>query len=934
LLVSAFLPVAAQTLELPGSPSEIEDYVKQRTSQNGQGATAPVSPLDRSRAAGARQDRQGGQQDDRLFPHDPADEVMEEGAMPGEVRMQRVQPTPLERDYAQRLGRPLRQFGYDLLARQGVAENGLLNGAVPDDYVLGIGDELVVTLRGQVNASWPVRIDREGRVILPNLPPLSAAGRRLDEVRADLVSRVAASFVKTEAFLSIGAVRRIGVLVAGEVRNPGRFSLTSFSSLIDALAEAQGIKKTGSLRSIRIIRAGRVIVIDLYALLLGQGSPGDLRLQDGDQIIAPGLGPTIAIAGDVIRPGIYEIGPDARISLDEALRLAGGAQRARGNRLELLRLDGAGRNQVLEMTSGKGTLLEAGDILSIALPRAAIALEGAAEQPGGRGLVQTQSLRQMLSAPYVLAENPYLPFAVIETESPVTRQRRYVPVDLNRVLSGVMDVALRERDRVILLSRNDIRYLASADVQAILRQEAPLSVRLAIDAQKRRDESLGKGGGGVPPASAIEVAQQPLARPQRHDRSAGLDRDDPAIRQEPARNLVGVYRDNTLFETDVACPALQTLAAMVSDGVQQRFALAQRIGTGNEKDMVLADIKECPATFKRHPDLLPFLLEHASLVEGEVRFPGVYPVVAGAGVEGVVQAAGGMTLDADKNAAELSMAERNQMTALTAVEFASASLSPGDVLRINAKLLAREAGAVTLRGAVLRPGRYDIHRGETLSQLLQRANGLRDDAFPYGAVFTRKRVREAEKQGFERSARELELSLPTALASNNEEVRQALPFLQGLISSLRSAEVVGRVVVEADPRTLAARPELDFPLEAGDELYIPKRPAHVTIVGEVLNPSTVMFSSGRGARDYIRMAGGETDAAKLSSAFVIYPNGESEPLRLGRFTGSDVAIPPGSTIVVPRDPKPFDFLTITRTVVSLVSDLALAAASLAVISNR
>lgn len=957
LLVSAVMPGLAQTIELSEGSLDLQ-RLQGQMGQRGDGPQNAPSTLDRSRSGNGVDSwlnlPSSQTQFDSRDPRDPAF---------GQGDLSQRKPSPLEQQYSQRGGRKLEQFGYDLRADRRLTATSLLNGAVPDDYVLGIGDELVVTLRGQVNSTTSVRVDREGRVVLPNMAPVSAAGRPFGEFRNDLTAQAQAAFLQTSVFVSVGSVRSIGVLVTGEVRAPGRYTLTSFSSLIDALSQANGIQKTGSLRSLRILRGSKSIPVDLYEVLLGSRTVNDLRLQDGDQIVVPAIGDTVAVQGDVVRPGIYEL-KSREAGLSGVLDLAGGAQRARGNRIDILRLDKSGRNQTIRDAAANAKVL-AGDILLVELPRDAIALEGAAERPGGRGLGQGKTLRDVLNEPYVLSSNPYLPLAVIDTEDPTTRQRRYIPVDLQRVMDGAMNITLRERDRVIVLSQADIRYLGSADVQAVLRGEQPPSVKLAVD-RTVTNEKLAMAGAAVN-LGGEETGQQAAQGSARRDRAQpgamaavnGYDNRDrytqPQDRDETPegregdgtsrqRRLIGTYLDPQsptgvrLVESDVECGGLQTLAALASEGLQQRYAVALRTGSRKSADTPVIDIRSCPKVYHRHPDLLPFLLEYAISIEGEVRFPGVYPVVPGAKADSVMRAVGGVTLDADSNAVEMTNVTGERAGGLTLGQLNQATLNPGDVVRVSARVAKREVGVVKVAGEVVRPGRYDIKRGERLSELLRRVDGLTPEAYPYGAVFTRVRVREAEEAGFRRAALELEQSIPSVLASTSgqeaEQARQALPFLQGLIASLKSTRAVGRVVVEVDPTVLAARPEMDFVLEPGDELVIPKRPSHVTVSGEVLNPSSVMFKSGKTARDYITLAGGETSAAEASDAFVIYPNGESEPLRLGRFSDGSVPIPPGSTIVVPRDPQPFNFLSLTRTVVGLISDMALAAASLAVISRN
>ncbi len=933
LLVSAAsMPVTAQMIELPTGSVNLRDLQQQYGQR---GTSSPTLDQVRQQGQGQGQDLQtrtrGTQFDSRM-----------EAAG---YRNENETPSSLEIQYRNRIGekesqykdRPeeglrregLRQFGYDFSANSAPSTGGLLSGAVPDDYVLGIGDELVVTLRGQVNNTVQARVDREGRIVLPNIAPVAAAGRRFDEFREDLTAQAQAAFSQTELFVSVGSVRSIGVLVTGEVREPGRFTLTSFSSVIDALLMANGIVKTGSLRSIKIARDGQTLDIDLYDVLLGRRAATDLRLRDGDQIIVPSIGNTIAIKGDVVRPGIYELrSGGGRPSLEAALELAGGPQRARGNRLEILRLDRDGRNQLIR-NAAPSTAILPGDVLVVELPRDAMTLEGAAELPGDRGLSQVQTLGALLREPYVLRSDPYLPLAVIDTEDPVTRQRRYVAADLSRVLDGSMNVTLRERDRVIILSRDDVRYLASADVQSVLRGAPPPSLRLSIDSQMA-EERLALAG-QIAPQQAATAPE--ISKP-----------DDDGV--GPRKGMIGSVIDRSgggqdrLIESDLKCRGLERLASVAADSNYRRFSVARLLGDTKPRNATeqktIIGLQACPPLFDTHPNLLPFLLEHATAVQGEVRQPGLYPVVPGGPADSVISAAGGLSLDADQQAFEISRRDGNRVAGLTLAQLAQTPVNPGDIVRALNNITQREVGLVEVAGEVSYPGRYDIRRGERLSELLRRVGGLSADAYTYGAVFQREQARLSEEEGFRRAARELEQSLPSLLvnAENAQASQSAVQFIQTMITNLRTTPGVGRVVVESDPAVLAARPELDFVLEPGDRLTIPKRPSHVTVTGEVLNPSSVMFSTGLSARQYIQKAGGFASAAEKGDAFVIFPNGESEPLRLGTFSDGSVPIPPGSTIVVPRDPEPFSFLTTTRSIASLVSSLALSVASLVVIGNN
>jgi protein involved in polysaccharide export with SLBB domain len=265
-------------------------------------------------------------------------------------------------------------------------------------------------------------------------------------------------------------------------------------------------------------------------------------------------------------------------------------------------------------------------------------------------------------------------------------------------------------------------------------------------------------------------------------------------------------------------------------------------------------------------------------------------------------------------------------------------VSPRDAVRLPRGFADRDTGPVTLSGEFLRPGSYDIRRGERLSEVIARAGGLTPQAYPYGAVFSRESVRIRQQEGFGRSARELEQGLMQVAAGQavagvkgGADLGGAIAAGRELANSLRGARAAGRMVVEANPVVLAGRPELDVLLEPGDLIAVPKRPNEVTVVGAVLNPGSLQFATGWRAADYVRAAGGEQRFSDPGRAFVVLPNGQSTPAGLGAWQAGGPPVPPGSLVVVPQDPSPYENWGFLRDATQVLSQIALSTAALAVI---
>ncbi|RKK01295.1 SLBB domain-containing protein, partial [Teichococcus wenyumeiae] len=396
--------------------------------------------------------------------------------------------------------------------------------------------------------------------------------------------------------------------------------------------------------------------------------------------------------------------------------------------------------------------------------------------------------------------------------------------------------------------------------------------------------------------------------------------------------------------TGADCAALQSLA-VAARASPARFAHARGAGFPD------LGTPPCPQVFLDYPALLPWLLDQSVLLSGEARMPGLYPILDNTGLDQVLAAAGGATDTADLSAVEFAREPQEQAGAtslsrtlldLRSRNFAAIRLSPRDAVRFARGFGDRDNGPVTLVGEFLRPGSYDIRRGERFSELIARAGGLSPQAYPYGAVFTRESVRQRQQEGFSRTARELEQSLIQVAAgqavagsrSTGLDLGGAITAGRELANALRDARAAGRMVVEANPVVLAARPELDVLLEPGDLIAIPKRPNEVTVVGAVLNPGSLQFTTGWRAGEYVQASGGQQRFADGNRAFIVLPNGQSAPAGLGSWQAGGPPVPPGSLVVVPQDPSPYETWGFVRDLTQVLGQVSISAAALSVISRQ
>jgi polysaccharide export outer membrane protein len=837
--------------------------------------------------------------------------------------------SPLERDYCLRARELLLQVGYEIFGGR-FGPEALLNGAAPKNFRLGIGDELIITLVGQQTTTSEFNVDREGRISVSTLPPIPAAGLTLDEFRRELNARASEAFIGTEAFVSLGSVRAISVLVSGEVARPGLQQATALSTIIDALGLAGGVKKTGSLRRIEVHRGDSIRWVDLYDLVLGRGGVPDLSLEEGDRIVVPPIGPTIAVAGEVKRPGIFELAEgQEHADYPEIVQFSGGTIRPRGIALRRISFDHRGLEQI-ERVAERDLVASDGDLIVASKQTnsqvGGVELVGHVSVPGIRSLAQTPTTASLLGGKESLDVDPYLLLGVLETEDPSTQARRYFALDLISILRGTVDYELRDGDRLIVLSQDDVAFLSSFEVQSII--FVPFS-EPEDEGEGPRQNSTDRTSDGV--GTTVGTLEELAAR-------VSAERGGDSANQSQVESLAGRVVD----EPTSQCRSLAALRKLVSESRTGRFANAT-IGQRDRSEQRPNKKPECRAVYEDNAGLLSFLLEHGTAVTGEVRSPGIYPTAAPTPLSSIVGVAGGMTREVDLTRVHVSRytVESETGSATISSEELNANelglgqimVSAGDVVRFNAVFTDRDTGPVFLVGEFVRPGAYEIRRGERLSQIISRAGGLTAQAYPYGALFTRERVKRAEEASLRRLARELN-SAVTVAAANRGIDASAISSFAALTREVATAPASGRVVIEADPTVLDVRPELDIVLEPGDRLYMPKRPNSVLVTGDVLNPGAMQFVSGKSVETYIRQAGGFQRSADRNRLFVVLPDGSAQPVSVSPFNYTPVRVPPGSAIVVPKDATPFDIFTVTREVASLVSQLAITAASLAVISDN
>ena len=334
-------------------------------------------------------------------------------------------------------------------------------------------------------------------------------------------------------------------------------------------------------------------------------------------------------------------------------------------------------------------------------------------------------------------------------------------------------------------------------------------------------------------------------------------------------------------------------------------------------------------------------------VDGEVRAPGQYPFEAGMRVSHLIRAGGSMregayardaeltrfaVIDGEYRATEIIDVDLNAI--LRGDATADLELTAHDYLSISLVPDWNVNWTVILSGEIRFPGSYRVLQGETLSQLLTRAGGLTDHAFPQGAIFLRDALREREREQMDILAARMEADL-TAMSLETLETTgtEALQTGRTLLEQLRNAEPVGRLVIDIEGITTRTDGDTsliqDIELRDGDRLLVPVASQEVTVIGEAQQPTSHLYQPGLSRDDYIDLSGGLTRRADKKLIYVVRASGaviaSNQSKWFGR--GGSTEIRPGDTVVVPLETDRIRPLTFWTNVTQILYQGAIAIAA-------
>lgn len=839
------------------------------------------------------------------------------------AQQQRQQRELLQLEKDKDDGTPKR-FGMNLFDAEISTFAPVGNVPVPDTYQLGPDDTLLLQFFGKQFAEYQLVINREGQLSIPDLGTVQLAGLTFAQARRLISERVSQRMIGVEVAISMGPMRSINIMVAGEAKYPGTYTVSALSTVTQALFAAGGVSEIGALRDIHVNRAGEIAArFDLYDLLLRGDSRQDIHLQNGDVVFVAPIKAIAEVRGEVRRPALFEVKPSD--DLASLLAMAGGVREGgypKAAVLERFNQDNLRDLLNVDLTHSKDRQVkaQAGDVLRIAgtSPRLtnSITLAGAFVRPGHYawrdGIRVSDVIRSLLSDVHLTTDLDYL-IVLRETNSQGDVEvHQFNLVAALENPQAAANLQLAPRDIILAFHQENYSYQ---------RQTLNQYLREQLEENYERPEELRWLSSDQLANQAFEAIIAPEPESQQPDWNLMQQQMElMAVREQ--REALRKQQEQDLQEH-----MLHLLQHLFVDA--ELLALSPHLNRTELMYPVLQKLRS-QARNGQTPKLVS--------VSGEVKVAGEYPLAQDGVVADLVRAAGGLNESAFVTRAELTRAkgqpqsdrgiqvEHVQVDLRQELNGGQLALQSRDRLNVFAIPQWRVDQTIELKGEVRFPGQYTIQQGESLAAVVQRAGGLTQNAFVNGAIFTREHLRERESEQLKNMVSQLR----TEIATRSLSVERAQVSPQDtltMINQLEMQDTVGRLVVNL-PYIIAGDPTADLLVEDGDTLYVPRRDTSISVMGEVQHAGTHRFNGQLTVDDYLAMAGGTRQRADKKRVYVIRADGSVMLSNDRWFRGRKEALQPGDTIIVPLDTEYKDNMTLWAQVTQIFYQSAVALAAI------
>lgn len=354
-------------------------------------------------------------------------------------------------------------FGRDIFNQRALSFEPNMNIATPQNYVLGPGDQVIVDVYGASQRTLQLTISPEGDITVPGYGPIQVSGLTVASANAKIRSTLGSRYSSSNVKLTVGNTRTIMINVMGEVRTPGTYHLSAFSTVFHALYMAGGINDLGTLRNIKVYRNGNLIsIVDIYEYILNGRLAGNVRLQEGDVIQVGPYDCLVGVTGKVKRPMFYEMRKNESVAT--LLKYAGGftgdaykksirLTRQAGERYSVFTVDEFEMNS-FQVDDGDAVVVDG----MLNRYDNMVEIKGAVFRPGQYQLGnEINSVRSLIAHAEGVTEDAFTARGVMHRMK-ADRTLEVIPVDIQGILAGtVPDIPLKNEDVLFIPTQADLQ---------------------------------------------------------------------------------------------------------------------------------------------------------------------------------------------------------------------------------------------------------------------------------------------------------------------------------------------------------------------------------------------------------------------------------------------------------------------------------------------
>ena len=758
---------------------------------------------------------------------------------------------------------------------------------VPGYYIVNKNDTISIWIYGGVNKNIDAVVDNNGNINIETLGPIKVAGLEFQKVNEILKAQLSSAFGGAKVAVNISSYSTIQITLTGDVNGAGIYNIASLSTIKDLLIISGGVKHNGSVRDIIIKRDGKILEnIDFYELLLGKNEGVSTLLRSGDIIFVPKAQKIVAIDGSVANPALYELRDNE--NLDSLIKYSGD-MKANASKSGI-KVQGYTSNEKLVVDNvnfkdAKNKKLQNSDrvyVYSIdAVHKESVYLYGNVVRPGNRNVEKSLStlLKKEISSlglKGVFLENTLFTYAMIKSknEDLTTSVSRF---NLSEVISGNSDVKLNIDDEIYIFNKLDSEL------------NPYVTIKGSVVAQSGEFQYYT----GLTVSDLIQIA-----------------------------GLKAPYDTSKI-----------------------------KVVTYNTKDLMpftkIIDLKDASNYLLSAYDEVELYdyydLNQISIatISGQVNLPKDYNINSNMTLNELIITAGGLTQKAYKSSCEIiryHIVNDERVKEIINIPLSKANkfkIKNFDEITIKTIPNWSERKSVTLKGEVKFPGTYVIEYGDKLADVIKRAAGFTNEAFLYGAVFSRESVKELQKKRLRESLVKLKQkaaamgSVPKAVGqSDGKTMSDTANTIDSLSKEAEALQPIGRVTIELkNDIELFSKSSSNLSLKDKDELIIPSFNDTVLVMGQVMNPTAIIYDDDDVAT-YLSKAGGLTQLADDDNIYVIHANGEAQKYSAGIFLSDSVNVKTGDVIVVPQELVTTTGMQFAKDISGILYQFAVTAAAL------